>query len=200
MLLDVLFSVRCAGCGLHGAPVCPGCSHDLSCLGLEAAVRPGWTAAAFRYEGVARSLILGLKLRSLRPYALPLADEMAAALHRGGTDARWIAWVPARRPVRRRRGFDQAAVLAAEVAARTGLEPIEALRASDKLDQVGLDRQARALNARAGFAATAPPPAPGASLVLIDDLVTSGATAAACAERLLAIGWAEVAVLAACRA
>ena len=74
------------------------------------------------------------------------------------------------------------------------------LRAYERADQVGLGRTMRAVNARSAFEATSGPFRGGAKLVLIDDLVTTGATARACTAALSACGWHGVATLTACRA
>lgn len=153
--------------------------------------------AAFHYEGVARALVLGLKLRSRRDYAAPLAEGMAAAVLRSGTAAGTITWVPAASGSVRARGFDHARVLAEDVARSLGLPASQLLvRLGKQRDQAGLAAPERRRNLEGAFG-----PRPGGKRVLlIDDLLTTGATATACTGALLHSGVKAVEVLVACRA
>ena len=199
-LLDVLWPIRCAGCEKYGAPLCLQCGLDLAALELGEPSASGGIAAAFRYTAVARSLVLGLKVRCLRPYSDPLACGIAALLQRGPFVPDLVSWVPARPSARRHRGFDQAELLARAVARRTGLPCAPTLRAHERQDQVGLGRAMRASNASSAFELSLRRPLRGSRLALIDDLITSGATARACMAVLKGGGSPEVTVLAACRA
>lgn len=199
-LWDVLWPVRCAGCDVYGAPVCASCAVDLSALQLPVARAGGSVASAFRYESVARSLVLGLKVRCVRSYSEPLAAGITAVVQRGGFTPDAITWVPARPSAKHHRGFDQAELLARGVGRRAGLECFPTLRAHERRDQVGLGRTMRALNASSGFRATRRPPRGAANLLLVDDLFTTGATARACMTALTQAGWAEVSTVTACRA
>jgi predicted amidophosphoribosyltransferase len=153
--------------------------------------------AAWQYEGAARSLILALKMRGMRAAAGPLACGLVDALGRAGTGASAVAWVPGRRRDVALRGFDHAEVLARTVAAHLGL-PARSLvvRAADTPDQSTLTSVERAANVVGAFAA-APFDEP---VLVIDDLLTTGATAGACAAALVASGTPAVEVGVACRA
>lgn len=142
-------------------------------------------------------MVLALKLRGLRAAAAPLVEAMVGSARGGAMDADVITWVPARRKDRAVRGFDHGEVLARAVAARLGL-PAAALlaRRGHQVDQVGLDRTQRLLNLTSAFAAVR---SVGGSILLIDDLVTTGATARACAEALTGAGAGRVDLLVACR-
>lgn len=197
-LFRSLVPPRCIGCGRPDAVLCDACRSELG---------PPTEGARFAfvdrvlcpwdYDGAARKLILDLKLRGLAAAADPLAAGMTEFALRKGLAAAWITWVPCRAADRRRRGFDHAEVLARRVARGLGLPRRLALaRVGAALDQAGLSAAQRARNLEGAFACGG---ADGAVL-LIDDLVTTGATASACARVLRASGASRVEVLAACRA
>jgi predicted amidophosphoribosyltransferase len=187
----------CWSCGAHsarGRALCGGCRHALVFLPREPVALAGvrvWAPVA--YEGPGRDLVRALKFRG----ALSLAAEMSAiavacapaALLRGA-----LVPVPLH-PVRlRRRGFNQAAVLAREISRRTSLAPSDCLRRRGPgRPQVGRGRGARLAGPAGSIEARArvPPVA-----LVVDDVVTTGATLAACAAALRAAGTSEVAAIA----
>jgi predicted amidophosphoribosyltransferase len=146
--------------------------------------------------------VLALKLRHLRDAAQPLVEAMVSAFYRHGLGGETVSWVPARRRDIRIRGFDHAEVLARALAQRVGL-PAAALleRRGTQRDQSGLGREERSVNLQGAFRApeTLLGPSPG-RVLLVDDLVTTGATASACSSALRATGVVRVGLLAACRA
>jgi predicted amidophosphoribosyltransferase len=187
----------CWSCGAHahgGRPLCRTCRRSLTFLSRDPVALAGvWAWAPVAYEGPARDLVRALKFRG----ALSLAGEMAAlvvasappGLLRGA-----LVPVPLH-PVRlRRRGFNQAAVLAEAIRRRTGLAISDCLcRRGPGPPQVGRGRSAR-LSGPAGSIeprARAPDVA-----LLVDDVVTTGATLAAGAAALREAGAKEVAALA----
>ena len=195
----MLGPLRCAACGLRAGPLCDSCGPSLR-TPAEHPVVPGAARAlaAFRYEGAARSMVLALKLRGARGYAGPLAVGMVAAARRAAVTAEVVTWVPARRTDLRRRGFDHARVLAGEVSRGLGL-PSDALlaRSGRRPDQVGLTAPQRRANLRGAFSARE---VRGRRVLLVDDLLTTGATAAECVSVLKERGAGGVEVLVACRA
>lgn len=153
-------------------------------------------AAAWAYEGPARSLILTLKVRGLRGAAGPLIEGMISSSHRAGLTGSVVTWVPAHRSDVRRRGFDHAEVLARGLACEAGLHAHRLIRRRlGTRDQASLSAPDRALNVRDAFCAEASPP----GVVLVDDLITTGATAA-CVRALRNAGAREIEVVVACRA
>ncbi len=191
-------------------PVCDGCGLPMPFAGLarcEACeARPHRFAAAraaLLYDDGARALVLPFKHADRTELAAPLAAHMARA--GAGLLARADILVPVplhwRRLLSRR--YNQAALLARLLAARAGKPwAPDALRRGRRTAPLGeLGAQARRA-AVAGAFHVAPRRAgllAGRRVLLIDDVLTSGATADACTEALLAAGAAAVEVLAAAR-
>jgi predicted amidophosphoribosyltransferase len=126
-----------------------------------------------------------------------MVEALCGALTARGTAAVLVTWVPTALGSRRRRGFDHAEVLARGVAAELGL-PAEPLlwRAVPAADQAGLTASQRRTNLSGAFVAR---PAEGTVLV-VDDLVTTGATLEACAAALRSAGVEEAEGAAVCSA
>ena len=194
----MLGPARCAGCGSRFGWLCDSCAGAAASApgpaameGIECSVAP-WA-----YVGAPRSLILALKLRGARSAAAPLIVGMARACRRTGVSPACVTWVPARRTDARRRGFDHAEVLARGLARELGLPAARSLaRRGVQADQSGLDRRARLANLAGAFVAPRPV---DSSLLLVDDLVTTGATAMACAAALRAAGGRRIVLVTACR-
>lgn len=154
--------------------------------------------AAFAYEGAARSLVLGLKVGRQRSRARPLATGLAETVWREGLLADVLTWVPGRAWDVVDRGFDHAHLLAAGLSRKTGLRAVRLLRRTDaRPDQHSLSRDARLANSAGAFSASG---CEGLRVAVVDDLVTTGATAGACCSALRAAGAASVEVVAACLA
>ena len=192
-----LIGARCIVCGSGGSVLCDECAGELV-PPLEDAPIPGLSKviAPWRYEGAARRLILDLKLRALAGASVPLAEAMANEVRAAGSGATTVTWVPGKRADMRRRGFDHAERLARGVSQRIGMPAIPLLeRVGKPLDQAGLSATQRHENLRGAFRARAC----SGVILLVDDLVTTGATATACARALKAAGARRVELLAVCR-
>jgi predicted amidophosphoribosyltransferase len=149
------------------------------------------------YQGPVRSLVLDLKLRGDRAAALPLAAALIRRVAIEGLTAEVLTWVPGRPLENRRRGLDHAGVLAVRVGRSLGL-PVRLLldRTGERPDQASLGAAERWTNLHGAFVARDCPQ----TVALVDDLMTTGATAAACARALRDSGATRVEVLAACSA
>jgi competence protein ComFC len=162
-----------------------------------------WSRAAFLYDGPVRRALMGLKFGGLRSRAQAFAPWMARTLVRSPpaglheSEAVVLTWVPLGRRRRRSRGYDQAFALAREVAVLTGW-PLRRLlaRSAETAPQARRSGRQRRLAMRGAFD---PVGQPDSKVILIDDVLTSGATAAECARVLLQAGAREVGLLCAAR-
>jgi ComF family protein len=128
------------------------------------------------------------KYEGRRPLARPLGLLLAERLAVDGVAAEIVAWVPLHPERRRRRGYNQAELLARELARLCCLRPLPGLvRVRDTPPQVGLDRLRRLANVRDAFEWNGQDLGRG-SVLLIDDVTTTGATLDACAAALKAAG------------
>ncbi len=159
--------------------------------------------AALRYDAGAKALILPFKHRDRTELAAPLARHMARAGAELLRRADLLVPVPLHRWRLFRRRHNQAALLAARLARLAGLPHapmlLRRLRATAPLGELGARAREVVLEGAFGLAPGAPARLHGKRVLLVDDVLTSGATADACARVLLAAGAAEVMVLAAAR-
>jgi ComF family protein len=200
--IDLVLPPACAGCGDRGAILCgtcigsfrpPGSARDRFVAPDPAVVIGGQLAvaiAAFGYAGRLRRLMHRLKYTGISRVAEPLAVCAAPVLHRllSVSGPATLVPVPVSEARRRRRGYNQAALIARALARRSGAALAEPLaRSRETQAQHRLDRAARARNLRGAFTVDARRAVPN-EVILIDDILTTGATLDACAEVLLAAG------------
>lgn len=208
-LLDLALPPVCAGCSAEGEPLCRSCRPALDLrlalppgtpLGLpdgppDPLVRLEWCAP---FAGTVRQALHALKYTGERRLAQPLGEAVAARWARcaGGGDL--LVPVPVHASRRRERGYDQAELIALTAARRLRLPMLAAVeRTRATTAQYRLDRRRRAANVKAAFAVQRGLEArvAGRGVVLVDDVVTTGATLAATADALLAAGAASVAAV-----
>ena len=207
--LDLLLPVRCGGCGQFGGlycercrqrthrlrePLCRRCGAEVEFAKARCGCRDrlhalGRLRSAARYEGPLEKAIHRFKYEGRRPLAKPLADLLADRLAVDGPAGELVAWVPLHPRRLRERGYNQSELLAGELARRFGLPsgPGRLLRTRDTLAQVGLDRRRRLLNVAGAFTWQGQDLG-RRSVILVDDVATTGATLEACAQALRAAG------------
>lgn len=151
-----------------------------------------WSRAAFLYDGPARQALLRMKFNGSRSLAEMLAPSVAGLLD-GVPPADVVTWVPLGKRRRRARGFDQAEVLARSIAAVATL-PIARLlrRVVETPPQARRSASERRLGLAGAFTAVGRSPA---RVLMVDDVLTTGATAAECAGALRVAGALEVGVV-----
>lgn len=207
LALELMYPSYCAGCGAPGAVACEDCLGGLSPLRGQGRYTLPWRGpTAFTgwrsgcsYAGLGKEMVLRLK-SSERPFARPLAGLMLTA---AGNDPRFLApdvitWVPSEKRKTADRGYNPAELLARSFARLTG-RPLRALLRKDGTtpDQASVGRLERYRNVSGCFsAAGALVPA---RVLLVDDVLTTGATADSCARVLLAEGAQTVHILVAAR-
>lgn len=210
-LLDLLFPAYCIGCDAPGKVVCRRCLSGLVQSGpLEEAppLRENGSPLSFNgvraacaYGGLAREMILRLK-SSGRPLATPLSVLMLAA---AGNDPSFLApdcvcFVPSQPGSVAQRGFNPAEMLARLVSRSLGRPLCDCLAKSRATpDQDSVSAVERWTNVAGTFGAMGSL-RPGDRVLLVDDVLTTGATADACAGALLRAGAASIHVLVAARA
>jgi ComF family protein len=182
--LAVLSPVDCAGCGSADRSLCEHCQ-----LELEPAVTPrtlpdGSTVyTALRYEGVVRRTLLALKESGRTDVVKPLSLSLAAALNRAAQPGAEILSVPTSRAAWRRRGYDPVALLCK----RAGFPSAKVLKASRATaSQKTLGSHDRALNLHESMRSRVS--LHGRSFILVDDVVTTGATLTEAARAVRAAG------------
>lgn len=211
-LLELILPRTCCGCGVGGTSWCADCAASLSGPPTRARPRadpgvPCWTLAT--YSGPARRAVLAVKEQQRRDLATPLGLALAAGLDRLRDSGRPLVLVPApsRRSAARRRGGDPV-VRTARVAASwlSDCRLARLLRFGPGVrDSVGLSRGDREHNLRGRIIVAPSSPEDvrfpvNAEVVLMDDVLTTGATARASVRALAAAGVPVRAVLVTCRA
>ncbi len=191
-LLAEYFCVSCRTPFLNRAPLDDEGRCALCRLGLR-----GFDAAySFgAYESTLRELIHLFKYGRVRTLATPLGEMLASAIPRDQAFDAVLA-VPLHWWRRFRRGFNQSALLARAVARRYGLKLLGGVRRRRPTRaQAGLSNAQRRQNVAGAFRVTRPSAIAGRRILLIDDVMTTGATASACAAVLKRAGARYVAVL-----
>lgn len=221
--LDLVFPALCPVCGARLAggrrdPLCGGCWRSIVRLAPPCCARCGvpfvsgdvrvcgacatdpppwdWARAAAAYDGVVRDAIHAFKFEGKRALARPLAqlvlDQWGDGLERGPAA---LVPVPLAAGREEERGFNQAGLLAEHLAAGLGLacRPRWLVRTRPTRAQSDLGAVERRVNVHGAFAAH--PAVAGRRVIVVDDVLTTGATAAACARALTMAGAAHVGVL-----
>ncbi len=175
----MVFGRRCPVCLRPGAAPCARCIERFDEAG-EVQAPPGCDdlVALVRYEGAGRELVRAIKYRGHRDALDWVTGALALQLPALDSDA-VVAWVPASVASRRRNGFDHAEKLARRLARQIGRPARRLLYRTSRESQVGRS----AADRRGGVELTASVRAPN-TVLLVDDVVTTGASIASAARAL----------------
>lgn len=206
-IVAIIAPHRCILCGNYNNKLCALCAADLPCLEVSACVLCGaptvdwrtchacksplafiWPYAAYQDE--IRAILHAYKFEHARALAEPLAACLAATIPY--LDSSWaIVPTPTASARARQRGYDQAVLLARELAKKRGLQYRQPLVRQSSVRQVGASRTMRQRQATQLFVAR---PVRG-RVLLVDDVCTTGATLQAAAAALKKAGATEVAAV-----
>lgn len=211
-LLSLVAPHVCLGCNAEGSLLCVACSADvikapglcyrcwkpslygLTCNGCSAHAAVFRAQAICMYEGPAKQLVLKLKFGSAQAAVKPMAAIMATRVPQNLDVV--IVPVPTATSRRRKRGYDQAILLAQRLAGVRRVQYVDCLRRLGQAHQVGANRAQRTQQLRGAFVVACPSRIYGQHVVLIDDVMTTGATFEAAAQALIAVGAQRVSALA----
>ena len=196
--LDAALPAQCVECRAEGAAICARCEPALYArlsrpsgvpIGLpgevpEPLLQLEWCAA---FHGVTRDALHAIKYAGEQRLAVPLGRALARRWAAVGVGATVVTNVPVHADRAKQRGYDQAALIAGVAARDLGVPFLPLLlRTRATIAQFDLDRRDRARNVRDAFAVKpgVEPHVSGAWVLLVDDVVTTGSTLAACATAL----------------
>ena len=202
-ILDLLYPPKCAFCQRltqSGAKLCPRCREKLPYTGPAAEQHfprlKSCCSPLYYTEDVRRSL-LRYKFGGVKMYAEVYGEFLTKCIDENGISCDIITWVPLSRQRLRRRGYDQARLLAEEISARKGIPCVQTLkkRRNNRAQSTTGGAEQRRRNVKDVYM-----PLPGAEIqgkriLLVDDIITTGATLSECAGVLKSCGAAEVSAL-----
>lgn len=197
---------ECIGCATEGNLLCDGCvinelesipDRCYRCLSLtrdsavcksckrNSPLKYVWVAT--EYDGVAKQLIHAFKFERAYGGHKPVAACIKEALPYLDSST-IITHLPTATSRQRLRGYDQSQLIAREIAKLSGVRYVPLLERSGQLRQVGSTRQQRIKQMESSFRATRPSGISGQHILLIDDIVTTGASLEAAARVLKSAG------------
>jgi len=213
-IIDFFFPRRCIGCGKLGDLLCPDCSRKLprllppfcqkcgrhessgvlclTCWGRQTEI--DGIRSVFRFDGTVRLAIHELKYRSIKTMAVYLAALMADYMRENNVPGETLIPVPLHSKRLRQRGYNQSVLLARKLGELVSMPVVEGSlrRVKDSLPQARTTTvEERRQNVEKAFACQKED-LKGKSLILIDDVCTSGATLESCAAVLKAAGAVSV--------
>ncbi len=191
--IDLLFPPRCAGCGQIDTFWCDKCQRDIDLLTLtesiEAKAPLQAVAAAGWHIDKLREAVQALKYGNARAVAKPLGEKLADCLRQHNWTIDMIVPVPLHTKRLAERGYNQAQLLAEVVSTISEIrcEASALQRVKETQSQVTVSGAERLVNIKGAFAANEDI-VNGQSILIIDDVYTTGSTLSACGEALLTAG------------
>lgn len=201
---DALFPYvpKCIGCGIEKGVegfLCQSCKDTLDEQRLGETKALQYSAVAvYHYDNIVKRIVRSFKYGGGKWLSAFMADEMAEALTKNDIKADCICHIPLHPKRCASRGFDQAEELAKGIALKTDIPFVHAIRrVKNTKTQTKLNHAQRRQNMMDAFESIAPV---HGNVVLVDDVLTTGATAAECAAKLIDAGAKSVSVLTFARA
>ncbi|MEO7364521.1 MAG: phosphoribosyltransferase family protein [Candidatus Saccharimonadales bacterium] len=209
-LLQTIAPHTCIGCQTEGSLLCADCTTGLpdsppecyfchqprpdcqTCASCFSRAGLHQVVVCTLYAGIAKDLVWRLKFGG----AQAAAGALVLAIPALNSPNLLIIPVPTATGRVRRRGYDQAALLAQYLARRERLAYVPCLRRQGQSHQVGANRKARLVQLRDAFSVVRPERVRGNSILIVDDVITTGSTFEAAARALYAAGAAQVSALA----
>jgi predicted amidophosphoribosyltransferase len=182
----MLFDVRCPGCQRRGWCPCPRCVRDLVPPEPASIAGATTTHVLFGHEGAGRDFIHAVKFGGERAIVGWLGEALASRVR--GFNIDLVTWAPTSSSRRRERGFDQARILASSVARELGVPSRSLLVRIGHRPQEGKGREARLEGPR--FEAKRS--GTGKRILIVDDVLTTGASLQAAVSALRAAGHGSV--------
>lgn len=208
-LLEVIFcgDGKCIICKnpLYGdEDICNNCKKKIMVckdqIFIEYNKRKIKCLSAAYYSKVVMELVIKLKYKKDFKCAEVLAGLMVNTFRENSISADYITFVPTSKEAFKKRGYNQSMLLAKIISRETGTELIDSLVKADKAkDQIGLGKKGRFENIKGSISYKCKKEINNCRILLIDDVVTTGATAYWCAESLIKNGALEVMVLTAAK-
>lgn len=201
-ILDVLFPTRCVICRSILSPgkprICMKCQEKLPLTQNGGQQKGNYFSkciSAVYYENDVRQSILRYKFSGVSAYAHAFGELTASCIYENmDEEYDFISWVPLAPDRKRKRGYDQTYLLAAQTA-KMLCRPLEKTlrkkRGIKPQSKTGSPERRRA-NISGAYRVTEPALIAGKRILLIDDIVTSGSTLSECAKTLLMAGAEEV--------
>lgn len=208
--IGIIAAPECLSCGAEGAALCTVCSDSLilpfgercwrcnalspncrTCPSCRHTGAPAFVWISTNHDGSARDLLSLYKFGHQRAAAQSIARIMVRTLQEFSTvpSQNLLAVpIPTATSRMRERGFGHAELLAKKIAAKTGMQYSPALRRLGQVRQLGSKREDRLKQLNASFFAKNPKIIAGRSILLIDDVVTTGGSITAGARTLRAAG------------
>jgi predicted amidophosphoribosyltransferase len=188
-LLDALLPPRCPGCGAAGALVCDRCAASLVAPGFAPPPAPlDWWASCFVYDGITRELVARAKYRGERRFLVAVAHRVAALAAGAPGPIDVVTWVPASSSRLQSQGVDHGELLARSVSRILAAPAAPCLVRRPGRAQTGLAAGAR----RVGPDLRPIGRTDGATVLVVDDVATTGGTLSAAARALVSAGAASV--------
>lgn len=202
MILDKIMNIiaphSCLGCGYEGTLLCALCLTGVKepalqcylcntlgalngiCRECAQTSHISSVQAAVTYEGLAKELVHKIKYERAQAAATAMAAVMVPLLPERGI----VCPVPTANVRVRQRGYDQAVLLARQLSAQSGFTTASLLKRQQTTQQVGAGRTRRSEQMASAFRITDASLIAGQAIVLVDDVITTGATIGSAAQLL----------------